>query len=48
MSDEDARGVFGDLVPVYVEGRSPGGLASTVVDVTGPEIIVLRQGPVLV
>jgi L-threonylcarbamoyladenylate synthase len=48
MSDEEARLVFGDLVPVYVEGRSPGGLASTVVDVTGPEVVVLRQGPVLV
>jgi tRNA threonylcarbamoyl adenosine modification protein (Sua5/YciO/YrdC/YwlC family) len=48
MTDEEARGVFGDLVPVYVQGRSPGGLASTVVDVTGPEPVVLRQGPVLV
>jgi tRNA A37 threonylcarbamoyladenosine synthetase subunit TsaC/SUA5/YrdC len=48
MTDEEARGVFGDLVPVYLEGRSPGGLASTVVDVTGSEPVVLRQGPVLV
>ena len=35
MSDEDARAVFGDLVPVYVEGRAPGGEASTVV--TSPD-----------
>ena len=46
MTDEDARAVFGDLVPVYVEGRAPGGEASTVVDVTGFEAVVLRQGPV--
>ncbi|HEU5112190.1 MAG TPA: L-threonylcarbamoyladenylate synthase [Acidimicrobiia bacterium] len=46
MSDEDARAVFGDLVPVYVEGRAPGGEASTVVDVTGADVVVLRQGPV--
>ena len=48
MSDEEARAVFGDRVAVYVEGRSPGGQASTVVDVTGPEVVVLRQGPVSV
>jgi tRNA threonylcarbamoyl adenosine modification protein (Sua5/YciO/YrdC/YwlC family) len=47
MTDDEARAVFGDLVRVYVEGRSPGGQASTVVDVTGRDVIVLRQGPVL-
>ena len=46
LSDEDARAVFGDRVPVYVVGRSPGGESSTVVDVTGDKIVVLRQGPV--
>jgi len=46
MSDEEARSVFGDLVPVYLEGRAPGGEASTVVDTTGSELVVLRQGPV--
>jgi tRNA threonylcarbamoyl adenosine modification protein (Sua5/YciO/YrdC/YwlC family) len=46
MSDEDARAVFGDLVSVYDEGMAPGGESSTVVDVTGSEIVVLRQGPV--
>lgn len=47
-SDEEARAVFGGQVAVYVEGRAPGGEASTVVDVTGTEIVVLRQGPVFV
>jgi tRNA threonylcarbamoyl adenosine modification protein (Sua5/YciO/YrdC/YwlC family) len=47
MTDDEARAVFGDRVKVYVEGRSPGGQASTVVDVTGRDVIVLRQGPVL-
>ena len=46
LSHQDARAVFGDRVAVYVEGRSPGGESSTVVDVTGGEIVVLRQGPV--
>jgi tRNA A37 threonylcarbamoyladenosine synthetase subunit TsaC/SUA5/YrdC len=48
MSDLDARSVFGNLVPVYVQGTSPGGEASTVVDVTGAEVVVLRQGPVFI
>jgi tRNA threonylcarbamoyl adenosine modification protein (Sua5/YciO/YrdC/YwlC family) len=48
MNDQEARAVFEDRVAVYVEGRSPGGLASTVVDVTGRDAVVLRQGPVLV
>jgi tRNA threonylcarbamoyl adenosine modification protein (Sua5/YciO/YrdC/YwlC family) len=47
MNDDEARAVFGDQVGVYVEGRSPGGQASTVVDVTGRQLVVLRQGPVL-
>jgi tRNA threonylcarbamoyl adenosine modification protein (Sua5/YciO/YrdC/YwlC family) len=48
MSDGEARAVFGDRVAVYVEGRAPGGQASTVVDVTGTEVVVLRQGPVAI
>lgn len=46
MSDREARNVFGDEVAVYLEGRAPGGQASTVVDATGPDLAVLREGPV--
>lgn len=46
MSDREARAVFGDRVAVYLEGWAPGGAASTVVDVTGPGAVVLREGPV--
>lgn len=46
MSDSEARAVFGDGVAVYLEGKAPGGEASTVVDVTGAELVVIRQGPV--
>jgi len=48
LSHDEARAVFGDRVSVYVEGRSPGGESSTVVDVTGAEVVLLRQGPVRV
>lgn len=46
MSNREARNVFGDEVAVYLEGRAPGGQASTVVDATGPDLAVLREGPV--
>lgn len=45
-SDREARAIFGDEVAVYLEGTSPGGEASTVVDVSGAELSVLREGPV--
>lgn len=46
MSDREAREIFGDSVAVYLEGVAPGGEASTVVDATGAELTVMRQGPV--
>lgn len=46
LDDAGARRVFGGAVAGYVPGRCPGGTASTVVDATGPEPVVLRAGPV--
>ena len=46
MDHEEARAVFGEAVAVYLPGRCPGGVASTVVDVTGLTPRVLRPGPV--
>jgi tRNA threonylcarbamoyl adenosine modification protein (Sua5/YciO/YrdC/YwlC family) len=48
MSDVEARALFGDRIPIYLEGTSPGGEASTVVDASGARLAVLRQGPVKV
>lgn len=45
LNDVEARAVFGDEVAVYLTGRSPGGLASTVVDVTEGNLVILREGP---
>ncbi len=46
-SAEEAREIFGDRVNVILDdGPSPGGEPSTVVDVTGEEIWLLRKGPV--
>lgn len=46
IDDTEARAVLGTAVAVYLPGVSPGGTASTVVDVTRSDPVVLRQGPV--
>jgi L-threonylcarbamoyladenylate synthase len=39
---------LGGLIPLILDGgRSPGGEPSTVVDCTGPELNILRPGPIL-
>jgi L-threonylcarbamoyladenylate synthase len=49
-SSVTAQQVFaqlGERIPVILDGgRTPGGLSSTVVDCTGPDLIILRQGPI--
>jgi L-threonylcarbamoyladenylate synthase len=42
----DVRAAFGDELGAIVEGESPGGLPSTIIDATGSELRVLRAGPV--
>jgi tRNA A37 threonylcarbamoyladenosine synthetase subunit TsaC/SUA5/YrdC len=43
----DALGQLGDAVAVYLDGgRAPGGVASTIVDATGPTLRVVREGAV--
>jgi L-threonylcarbamoyladenylate synthase len=44
--DASARAILGDAVAVYLEGSAPAGRSSTVVDLSGPEPVVLRPGPV--
>jgi L-threonylcarbamoyladenylate synthase len=46
-SIDEAERMLGDTVAVYLDGgTSPGGLASTILDVTGPTARVLREGPI--
>jgi tRNA A37 threonylcarbamoyladenosine synthetase subunit TsaC/SUA5/YrdC len=47
LDDRAAQNMLGRGVAVYVPGVSPGGLSSTVVDLTGPDAVVLRVGPVV-
>lgn len=45
--DREARALLGDAVAVYLPGTSPGGEPSTVVAASGGELVVLREGPVV-
>ena len=45
-NEEEARAYFGDAVGVYLEGESPGGAASTIIDLTEESPLVLREGPI--
>jgi L-threonylcarbamoyladenylate synthase len=47
MSASEARDIFGNKVDIIIDGgRSQGGESSTVVDLTGEEVWLLRKGPV--
>ena len=44
---DDAERMLGDAVSVYLDaGTSPGGVASTILDVTAPTPRILRDGPI--
>jgi L-threonylcarbamoyladenylate synthase len=46
-SAQEAKEIFGNKVDIILDGGpSPGGKSSTVVDLTGEEIWLLRKGPV--
>lgn len=48
LDDGAAKAAFGSLVQVYLRGRCPGQVASTVVDATAGELRLLRAGPVVI
>ena len=45
-NDDEVRSSFGDEIKVVLPGVSKGGLPSTIIDLTGDEIKVLREGPI--
>ena len=45
-NDREVRAIFGNEIKVVVPGISSGGLPSTIIDLTGNEIKVLREGPI--
>lgn len=47
LTDAEAKALLGDRVAVYLAGESPGGISSTVIDLTGLKPVTLRAGPVV-
>ena len=45
-NDDEVRSIFGDEIKVVLPGISKGGLPSTIIDLTGKDIKVLREGPI--
>jgi L-threonylcarbamoyladenylate synthase len=43
---DEVRAAFPRGLDAIVEGEAPGGLASSVIDVTGPTPVVVRAGPI--
>ncbi len=46
LTADEVLSQFGDKIDLVVDGRSPGGVESTVVDVTGEVVRILREGAV--
>ena len=46
MNDQEVKAIFNDEVKVIIPGQSIGGLPSTIIDLTGEEIKLIRQGPI--
>ena len=45
MNSKEVEAVFGDLVDYIIKGKADGGVSSTIVDLTGPEVKIVREGP---
>ncbi len=46
MSSEEVKNIFGDELDYIVNGVAEGGLPSTILDMTTPELKIVRQGPI--
>ena len=46
LSEEEVKAIFGDEVAVIVPGKISSGEPSTIIDLTGEEIKLIRKGPI--
>ena len=46
FNSEEVKNIFGNEIDYVVEGECVGGVASTIVDLTTPEVKIIREGPV--
>ncbi|MBP5574346.1 MAG: threonylcarbamoyl-AMP synthase [Bacilli bacterium] len=46
LNDEEVEAIFGDEVKAIIKGKAIGGLPSTIIDLTGEQIKIVREGPI--
>lgn len=46
LCDEEVKTIFNDEIRVIIPGKAIGGQASTIIDLTGDEIKLIRKGPI--
>ena len=46
MNDQEVRDIFNDEITVVIPGESSSGEPSTIIDLTGDEIKLIRKGPI--
>ena len=46
LNDEEVKAIFGNEISVIIPGKAVGGQASTIIDLTGDEIKLIRKGPI--
>lgn len=46
MNDEEVKQIFQDEIKIIIPGKAVGGLPSTIIDLTGNDIKLIRQGPI--
>ena len=46
LNDEEVKTIFGDEIKAIIPGKAVGGQASTIIDLTGEEIKLIRKGPI--
>lgn len=46
LNDEEVKAIFDDEVKAIIKGKAIGGLPSTIIDLTGEQIKIVREGPI--
>lgn len=46
LTDQDVKSIFGDEIKAIIKGRAIGGYPSTIIDLTGEQIKIVREGPI--
>ena len=46
LNDGEVKAIFGNEIRVIIPGKAIGGQASTIIDLTGDEIKLIRKGPI--